>query len=226
MTITTSILAAMLPMAAAAQNLPEQFKLSGVSLRPSIYQGSNALEVRMPAAQYQNPLQEALADRDFMAWLPMDFIDGTIEVDLASDLAADAPNYARGFVGLAFRIDAKGHFENLYLRPTNSNAPDQIRRNHTIQYAAYPDFRFDQLRKQSPEKYETWADIATGRWIHLRVVIEGTTLRLYLDGSLRPAFIVNDMKLPATQSGGVGIWIESGTVAHFKNLHVTPTIQR
>ncbi|WP_273808884.1 MULTISPECIES: LamG-like jellyroll fold domain-containing protein [unclassified Pseudomonas] len=226
MKIVASILAAVLPMATAAQNLPEQFKLSGVSLRPSVYQGSNALEVRMPPAQYQNPLQEALSDRNFMAWLPMDFGDGTIEVDLASDLAADAPDYARGFVGLAFRIDAKGHFENLYLRPTNSTAPDQIRRNHTIQYAAYPDFRFDQLRQQSPEKYETWADIATGQWIHLRVVIDGATLRLYLDGSPRPAFIVNDMKLPATQRGGVGIWIESGTVAHFKNLHVTTTTKR
>jgi hypothetical protein len=51
-------------------------------------------------------------------------------VDLASDLAADAPAYARGFVGLAFRIDAAGRFENIYLRPTNSTAADQVRRNH------------------------------------------------------------------------------------------------
>jgi hypothetical protein len=227
MKITASIIiAAVLPMAAAAQSLPEQFKLSGVSLQPSVYHGADALEVRMPSAYYQNPLKEALADRNFMAWLPMDFGDGTIEVDLASDLATDAPDYARGFVGLAFRIDSRGHFENVYLRPTNSAAPDQVRRNHTIQYAAYPDFRFDQLRRESPEKYETWADIATGRWIHLRAVIEGATMRLYLDRSPRPAFIVNDMKLPATQRGGVGIWIESGTVAHFKNLRITHKAKR
>ncbi|WP_229491545.1 hypothetical protein [Massilia sp. HP4] len=219
---TALLFAAMLPGLAAGQDAPASFNLSGVSLRPSIYQGATAMEVRMPPASYQDPAREALADRNFMAWLPVDFGDGTIEVDVASDLAPDAPAYARGFVGLAFRIDARGSFENLYLRPTNSSAPDQVRRNHTIQYAAYPDFRFDGLRSQFPEKYETWADIGTGRWMHLRVVIAGTTLRLYLDGSPRPAFIVDDMKLPATQRGGVGIWIESGTVAHFKNLRIVP----
>jgi hypothetical protein len=217
---------ALLPGLAAGQDHHESFRLSGVSLRPSAYQGAPAMEVRMPPASWQDPAREILADRDFMAWLPVDFGDGTIDVDVASDLAADAPGYARGFVGLAFRIDAKGRFENLYLRPTNSTAPDQVRRNHTIQYAAYPDFRFDQLRRDSPEKYETWADIATGRWIHMRVVVAGSTLRLYLDGSPRPAFIVDDMKLPATQRGGVGIWIESGTVAHFKNLRIVPTPRR
>lgn len=222
----TLLFAALLPGLAAAQDQPASFQLSGVSLRPSVYQGAASMEVRMPASSYQDPTREALSDRNFMAWLPVDFGDGTIEVDVASDLAADAPGYARGFVGLAFRIDDSGSFENLYLRPTNSTAPDQVRRNHTIQYAAYPDFRFDQLRRQSPEKYETWADIATGRWIHLRLVVTASTLRLYLDGSPRPAFIVDDMKLPPTQRGGVGIWIESGTVAHFKNLRIEPAAKQ
>jgi hypothetical protein len=199
----------------------KQFRLSGVTLRQSHYLGEPAMELRMPSSSYQDPVREKLADRDFMAWLPVDFGDGVIEVDVASDLAPDAPAFARGFIGLAYRIDAKGRFENLYLRPTNSTSDDQVRRNHTIQYAAYPDFRFDQLRQQSPEKYETYADIALGRWIHMKLVIAGTRTELYLDGAARPAFIVNDMKLPAGQRGGVGIWIESGTVAHFRNLLIS-----
>lgn len=198
----------------------DQFKLSGVSMTAVTYKGVEAFEVRMPTSSYQNPAKEALADRNFMAWLPIEFGDGTIEVDVASDLAPDAPAYARGFVGLAYRIDRAGRFENIYLRPTNSVADDQVRRNHTIQYAAYPDFRFDALRRGFPGKYETYADIDTGRWIHLKLVVKGTTARLYLDGSPRLAFIVNDMKLPAAQHGGVGIWIESGTIAHFRNLRV------
>jgi hypothetical protein len=200
----------------------EQFRLSGVTLRPSHYLGEPALELRMPSSSYQDPAKEQLADRDFMAWLPVDFGDGVIEVDVASDLAPDAPAFARGFIGVAYRIDAKGRFENLYLRPTNSTADDQVRRNHTIQYAAYPDFRFDRLRQQSPEKYETYADIALGRWIHIKLVVAGTRTELYLDGAARPAFIVKDMKLAAGQRGGVGIWIESATVAHFRNLRITP----
>lgn len=198
----------------------DQFKLLGVTMKEVTYKGGKAFEVRMPTSSYQDPAKEALADRNFMAWLPIEFGDGTIEVDVASDLAPDAPDYARGFVGLAYRIDGAGRFENLYLRPTNSVADDQVRRNHTIQYAAYPDFRFDALRRDFPAKYETYASIDTGRWIHLKLVVKGMTARLYLDGSTRPAFVVTDMKLPATQHGGVGVWIESGTIAHFRNLRV------
>jgi hypothetical protein len=197
------------------------FRLSGVSLRKSTYQGKPALEIRMPSSAYQDPTKERLTDRNFMAWLPMDFHDGTIEVDTASDLAPDAPSYARGFVGVSFRIDRAGRFENIYLRPTNSLADDQVRRNHTIQYFAYPDYPFDRLRKESPETYETYADIAPGRWIRMRIVVAGSRAQLYLDHHPRPAFLVNDMKLGPDQRGGVGIWIESGTIAHFRNLRVT-----
>lgn len=210
----------LLPTGAFAQYKMNDYKLSGVTLRANTHLGEPAYEIRMPSSSYQDPTREKLADRDFMAWLPIDFGDGSIEVEVASDLAVDAPNYARGFVGFAYRIDEKGRFENIYLRPTNSTADDQVRRNHTIQYAAYPDFRFDQLRSQSPEKYETYADISTGRWIHMRLVVKGARAELYLDHSPRAAFIVNDMKLPASQRGGVGIWVESGTVAHFRNLRV------
>jgi len=156
-----------------------------------------------------------------MAWLPLEFHNGTIEVEVASDLALDAPFYARGFVGVSFRIDQVSRFENIYLRPTNSLADDQVRRNHTIQYFAYPDYVFDRLRRESPGIYETYADIAPGRWIHMKIVVAGSRARLYLDSKERPALIVNDLKLGSDQRGGVGLWIESGTVAHFRNLQVT-----
>jgi hypothetical protein len=211
--------AAALTSPVSAQEKVEQFRLSGVTLRESTYQGAQAFELTMPPSSWQDPAREKLSDRNFMAWLPLDFGNGTIDVEVASDLASDAPAYARGFIGLAYRIDAQGRFENIYLRPTNSTAPDQVRRNHTVQYAAYPDFRFDMLRAQFPKKYESHAHIATGRWIYMRLV-EGSTAQPYLDHAPRPAFIVNDMKLPSDQRGGVGIWIESGTVAHFRNLRV------
>ncbi|EJM61854.1 hypothetical protein PMI30_04992 [Pseudomonas sp. GM50] len=175
----------------------------------------------MPSSSYQDQSKDRLLDRDFMAWLPLDFKNGTIDVDVASDLATDAPAYARGFVGVAFRIDETSRFESIYLRPTNSQADDQVRRNHTVQYAGYPDFRFDQLRKDFPEKYETYADVALGRWIHMKIVVEGSKATLYLDHKEKPSFVVNDLKFEELH-GGVGIWIESGTIAHFRGLQVTP----
>lgn len=176
----------------------------------------------MPAAASQDATKEPLTDRDYMAWLPLDFHNGTIEVDVASTLASDAPAYARGFIGLAFRIDEKNRFESIYLRPTNSIADDQVRRNHTVQYVAYPDFRFDYLRRTSPETYETYADIAPDRWIHMKVVVSGTRAELYLDGKEKPAFLVKDLKLGPGQRGGVGVWLEAGTIARFRNLTVSP----
>jgi hypothetical protein len=156
-----------------------------------------------------------------MAWLPVNFHNGTVEVDVASDLAPDAPSFARGFAGISFRISPDMRFENIYLRPTNSVCDDQVRRNHSVQYFAYPDYPFDRLRKESPETYETYADIAPGRWIHMKITVDGVTARLYLDRKKQPALIVNDLKHGPDQAGGVGIWIESGTVAHFRNLRVT-----
>ena len=86
----------------------------------------------MPAAAVQDPPREQVSDRDFMAWLPIDFHDGPIGVDLASEIEPDAPGYARGFIGIAFRIGGAGRFESIYLRPTNSVAGDQVRRNHRV----------------------------------------------------------------------------------------------
>jgi hypothetical protein len=99
------------------------------------YAGSNALEVRL-TGPYRGP------DMDTFAFVPgLDFHDGTIEVDVAGSLLPNAPSGARGFVGVAFRINENdGNFfcEGLYVRPTNSRSEDQIRRNRSTQYFSYP----------------------------------------------------------------------------------------
>jgi len=220
----SSILLAML---STHPSMPDPSRLddyitSGVSIEQVLVDGSAAFSVRMPSSLYQDPRVETLTDRNLMAWLPYQFRDGTIEVELMSQVAADAPDYARGFIGVSYRISGDGSFENIYLRPTNSTSDDQVRRNHSVQYFAYPDYPFALLRQQSPEKYETYADIAPGKWVHVRLDIKGSTARLYLDHNPKPAFLVNDMKLPSDQRGGIGIWLESGTVGYFRDLRVTP----
>src|SRR5262245_45807889 len=67
------------------------------------------------------------------------FREGTIEVDLAGQPAAGAGAEARGFIGIAFRLQGDGRYEYIYLRPTNGRADDQIRRNHSTQYSSHPD---------------------------------------------------------------------------------------
>ena len=38
--------------------------------------------------------------------------------------------------------------------------------------------------------------------------------------------VVNDVKSGATAKGGVALWIGPGTVAHFRNLTVTPGTEK
>lgn len=199
-----------------------QFTLQGVFLTETTYQGRPAFQVTMPASATQDPAREALTDRDFMAWVPMDLGDGTIEVDVASVLAPDAPDYARGFIGLAFRIGADNSFESIYLRPANARVDDQVRRNHTVQYVAYPEYPFPRLRREEPEKYETHVDIGLAEWIRMRIELQGTTARLFINDAPHPTLVVSDMKLGGAQRGGVGLWIEAGTIGYFSNLRITP----
>lgn len=201
-----------------------EFMLHGVSLTETVYQGRPAFQIRMPASATQNPATDELTDRDFMAWVPMDFGDGTIEVDVASVLAPDAPDYARGFIGLTFRISADNKFESIYLRPANARANDQVRRNHTVQYVAYPEYPFPRLRREEPEKYETHVDVGLAEWIRMRIEVQETTAKLFINEAPQPTLIVSDMKLGDKQRGGVGLWIEAGTIGYFSNLRITPRV--
>jgi hypothetical protein len=146
------------------------------------------------------------------------FHNGTIDVELAGRTAAGANAAARGFIGIAFRLQ-KGQFEYIYLRPTNGRADDQVRRNHSTQYSAYPDFSFAVARQQAPEKYESYVDLEPGAWTRYRITIEGTKARLYVNGTTQPCLIVNDLKL-GDSSGGVALWIGPGTEGYFMRLDI------
>jgi hypothetical protein len=149
------------------------------------------------------------------------FRDGSIEVDLAGQPGAGAAGGARGFIGIAFRLQGDGAYEYIYLRPTNGRADDQVRRNHSTQYSAHPDFDFARSRKEAPEKYESYVDLEPGVWTKYKIVVDGRTARLYVHGAEQPCLIVNDLKLEP-RSGGVALWVGPGTEGYFANLKITP----
>ena len=148
------------------------------------------------------------------------FRDGTIEVELAGQPAAGAGAGARGFIGIAFRLQGDGRYEYIYLRPTNGRADDQVRRNHSTQYSSHPDFDFAQSRKEAPEKYESYVDLEPGAWTRYRIEVDGRKARLYVHGAEQPCLIVNDLKLDP-QAGGVALWVGPGTEGYFANLKIT-----
>jgi len=151
----------------------------------------------------------------------VDFKNGTIEVKVLSRLLKNAPEFARGFIGIAFHINENNSkFESIYIRPTNGRVNDQVRRNHSIQYFSFPDYKFDRLRKEAPERYESYADMDLNEWITLRIEIKDTQARLFINDNKQPSLIVNDLKLGGNVSGAIGLWVETGTEGYFRDLKI------
>lgn len=147
--------------------------------------------------------------------------DGTIEAPLSGETAPDAPPELRGFVGIAFRVVDRSHFECFYIRPKNGRSEDQLQRNHSAQYISIPGFPWDKLRRESPGKYESYVDLAPGQWTKLKIEIKGKSAKLYVNGADQPTLIVNDLKQPLS-NGGIALWVGQGTIAHFADVKLTP----
>jgi hypothetical protein len=147
--------------------------------------------------------------------------DGVIEVQLSGEPGANAGGGARGFVGVAFRVSPEAaKYECFYLRPTNGRADDQVRRNHSTQYISFPDFPWQKLRKEFPEKYESYVDLVPGEWTKVKIEVRSYKALLYVGGAPQPVLVVNDLKLGQSQ-GGIALWVGPGTVAHFADLRVS-----
>ena len=151
----------------------------------------------------------------------LDFSNGSIEMKVLSKLLPTAGPNDRGFIGIAFRInETKTKFECIYIRPANGRAEEQVRRNHSTQYFSYPDYKFDRLRKESPEKYESYADMGLNEWITLKIVVKGSSARLFVNNREQPALIVNDLKHGADASGSIGLFVDMGTEGYFRDIKV------
>jgi len=187
--------------------------LVGARAEVVVYQGQRAVHLQSRMGQ------EADDDSMLAVVSGSDFKDGTIELDVAGAPIPAVPN-ARGFIGVAFRVQAHpDSFECFYIRPTNARCDDQARRNHSVQYTCGPSYSWRRLRTESPETYETYADMEPGVWTHLKVEVAGTQARFYVNRATQPALIVNDLKLGDTH-GAIALWSHTFTDGYFANLRV------
>ena len=153
----------------------------------------------------------------------LDFANGVIEAEIAGEPGPGAAGGARGFVGIAFRLQPDMRtYDAFYLRPTNGRAEDQERRNHAAQYIAHPDWPWFRLRRETPSRYESYVDLMPGVWTKVKIEVRGDRARLYVHGQEQPTLVVNDVESGASAKGAVALWIGPGTIAHFRNLTVTP----
>jgi hypothetical protein len=187
-----------------------------VSMSFEMVNGKEAVKV------VKDPAIEEVDQPTFVKIQGSHFRNGTIEVMVLSRLLPEAPELARGFIGIAFRINEdNSKFECVYLRPTNARADDQVRRNHTLQYFSYPDYPYTRFRKESPEKYESYTDMTLNEWIKVKIVVRNSQAQLFVQDNPQPCLIVNDLKHGADQSGAIGLWVDVGTEGYFTDLRVS-----
>jgi hypothetical protein len=187
-----------------------------VSMAIEHFEGKQVVKVRKDTSV------KAVDQPTFVRVSGIEFKEGTIEVNVLSRLLPNAPALARGFIGIAFRInDDNSKFECIYVRPANGRADNQLQRNHSIQYFSYPDYDFERLRKEATGVYETYADMGLNEWIKLKIVVEGTQTNLYLNSNRQPSLIVKDLKHGANLSGAIGLWVDVGTEGIFTDLKIS-----
>ena len=151
------------------------------------------------------------------------FSDGVIELEIAGEPVPGAGAGARGFVGLAFRVNPTNQheYECFYLRPLNGRAPNQLQRNHSVQYISHPEYTWYNLRNETPGVYESYVDLMPGEWTKVRIEVSGLIAKLYVNGAEQPTLVVNDLKRGDSQ-GGIALWLHSSTIAHYRNLVIRP----
>ncbi len=194
----------------------ERFKEVDVFMRDVTLDGSEALRV------IKDPVIDGEDEATYAKLIGSEFQDGVIEVKVLSRLLPDAPDHARGFIGVAFRINEDDSaFEAFYLRPTNSRCEVQLRRNRTAQYFSYPDFKYFHSRATNPGEYESYVDIDLDEWLTITIVVTGERGKLYVNHAEQPVLVVNDLKHGAANKGAVGLFVDIGTEGFFKDLTYT-----
>ena len=202
------------------------FELHNVTGSIIKFQGESVLKIErdLNSLPFDPNRLEATVDEKHYAKLVglNDFENGTIEIKMYSQIQDPSPFAgAAGFIGLYYRIAANDSaFESIYLRPKAGRAPNQMHRNHAVQYFSYPDAKFETLRKNYPPgSYEGSAPVALNEWITMRIEVNGETAEMFINNMKYSSFIVDKM-LGKVKKGGVGLYVDIATVGYFKDLKI------
>lgn len=204
----------------------QKFEVKNVTASVIKFKGQDVIKVErdLKALPFDTARLEATVDEPTYVKLQgVDFENGTIEVKMYSEIQNPSPfKSAQGFIGVAFRIDENDKaYESIYLRPRVGRSDNQMFRNHTVQYYAYPDHKFQMLRQTAPPgMYETTAPVDINEWITMRIEVEGKKAYMFINDVKYSTFVVEKM-LGKSTHGAIALWVDIGTIGYFKDLKVT-----
>lgn len=204
----------------------QAFELHNVTGSVVKFQGQEVIKIErdLNAIPFDsNNVEKTVDEAHYAKLLNLDdFENGTIEVMMYSQLQNPAPySGIAGFIGLFFRVkDDDSSFESIYVRPKVGRVSNQLFRNHAVQYISYPHYKFDTLRKIAPFRYEGSAPVALNEWIKMRIEVNGETAEMFINDAKYSTFIV-DKLLGSNKKGGIGLYVDIGTIGYFRGLKVT-----
>ncbi len=154
----------------------------------------------VPAVQSANENDIGIMLKDF------EFTDGTIEFDVEFK--------GSGFPGIDFRVDKDTlNSEKFYIRYFGT--PDNLRRT-TLQYAAVLD---GVNMWDVTDEYQAAATIYEEKWNHIKLVIHGRQVKVYVNDTQHAALHVSALE-GITKSGGISL---TGNVI-YANFIVRPNV--
>jgi hypothetical protein len=172
-------------------------RADGLSHSITTYQGAEGLMLKK---NFNSPKEAFIA-------YPKDinFKDGEIELDMASTSGND-------YLGLAFRIKDAQHYESLYFRPASSGTIN------AVQYMPEKKAEFNWWEYED-DKYQAKATLPSNKWFHIKAVVKGQTLTVYVDHNPKPTMVYTALDA-SLKSGSVGFWFGNSAACVYKNLVV------
>ncbi|MDH4272821.1 MAG: DUF1080 domain-containing protein, partial [Candidatus Aminicenantes bacterium] len=135
----------------------------------------------------------------------VEFEDGTIECEIAMKAGT------RSYPGILFRFQSEEEYERVYLRPHRSPLYDDA-----VQYVA-AFHGIDSWQLYNGPGLTARAVIPTDRWVPVRIEVQGTQARIFLDNAPQPVLVIGDLKHGKSR-GRLGLTTVPDGTAFFSNF--------
>jgi len=148
------------------------------------------------------------------AWIKgLDMNVGCLSLDVKG-----SNEFARSFVGIAFRALDADIYDTVYVRPFvfQSDNPEHVANG--LQYMSMPEFGWPVLRQRSPGVYEKSIGSRPdpANWVHLEVRFGGGRVQAFVNRAREPQL---DVPLLTSQTAGrVALWVGNNSSGGFRQL--------
>lgn len=153
-----------------------------------------------------------------IVWLPLEFKEGTVELDLRG-----RNEFLKSFLGIVFNTADTATFEDILFRPFNFRHHDPERRTWSLAYTAEPDYPYNKLREEHTGQFENeiLPDPKPEDWLHTRIVISKDSVKVFVNHMEKPSLTVR--RLGEHNGGKLGLYVfGTDTPGDFANVSITP----